>query len=113
MNKGHNMYLKRHKLFIQQNSTTDEKLDMKTYNMENRETFEFFFCGALIPLQKNTYFNMNHDKKHNNTVKKLQEETTKSKELEQWKDETIEFLGKTFMCSVKCLSFSPFPFKFP
>ena len=45
MNKGHNMYLKRHKLFIQQNSTTDEKLDMKTYNMENRETFEFFFVG--------------------------------------------------------------------
>ena len=44
---------------------------------------------------------------------KIQEETTKSKELEQWKDETIECLGKTFMYSVKCLSFSPFPFKFP
>lgn len=37
--------------------------------------------------------------KDNNTVKNVQEETTKSKELEQWKDETIEFSGN-ILCVV-------------
>ena len=54
---------------------------------------KYGIIGALIPLQKKTYFNMNNDERKQQQWKnEIKKETTKSKELKQWKDKTIEYV---------------------